>query len=210
MLIEFVLAHTRADDERNHPLAPALVGHTDHGDLLNGTVGAEHAFDLRRLDVLSAGDDHVIHPAHHPHIAVFIEPRDVPGVVPAVADRLLVGVGAVPVAIERLVGAHVGDHLSLFTGRHERIRRGVAIRLDETHAGVDRGPPGAAGLGCLIAVDRPRVELSRAVVVEENPRLERLCTALGELLRHRGARVSDAFDRCEVGVAGPLSEQVVK
>ena len=76
-------------------------------------------------------DDHVVDAAVDPEVAVRVDAADVAGVVPAVADRLRVRVGAVPVAGEGLVGAQVRADLAA---------------LVEAEAGVHRRPAGAAGL----------------------------------------------------------------
>src|SRR5437867_13416719 len=45
-----------------HGLAPALVGHADHGAFADRRVRGEHVLDLRGVDVLAARDDHVLQP----------------------------------------------------------------------------------------------------------------------------------------------------
>ena len=75
-------------------MAEPLVGRADDRDLAHAGMAREHVLDLERVDVLAARDDHVVEPAVEPEVAVLVEPADVAGVVPAVADRLLVGVRA--------------------------------------------------------------------------------------------------------------------
>ena len=72
-------------------------------------VRGEHVLDLERVDVLAARDDHVVDATDDPEVAVVVEPARVARVVPAVADRLRVGVRTVPVAGERLVGGEVAE-----------------------------------------------------------------------------------------------------
>ena len=76
-------------------------------------MAREDVLDLERVDVLAARDDHVVEPAVDPEVAVVVEVAGVAGVVPAVADRLRVGVGAVPVAGERLVAREVDADLAV-------------------------------------------------------------------------------------------------
>ena len=140
------------------------------------------------MDVLAARDDHVVDATDDPEVAVLVDPADVARVVPAVADRLLVGVRPVPVAGERLVRAHVAEDLAL-AGRVE------------PQASVECGAAGAAGFRALVALDRERVDLRRAVVVHEDLGLERLGDALHERARHRRARVRDRAHRRRVEVA---------
>ena len=94
-------------------LAETVVGRADHRHLAHAGVAREHVLDLERMDVLAAGDDHVVQPAVDPEVAVRVEVPGVARVVPAVADRLRVGVGPVPVAGERLVAREVGADLAV-------------------------------------------------------------------------------------------------
>ena len=156
----------------------------------------EHVLDLERVHVLAAADDHVVEPPVEPEVAVLVEPADVAGVVPAVADRLLVGVGPVPVAGERLVGGHVAEDLAV---------------LAEPQPRVQRGPSGAPGLRRLVAVDRVRVDLGRAVVVDEQPGRKGIDAALDQRARHRRPRVGERLDRREVEIAAPgVGDEVVE
>ena len=104
--------------------------------------------------------------------------------VPAVADRPLVGVGAVPVAGEGLGGGELDADLA---------------GLEELHPRVDPGPPGAAGLRELVSPDREGVDLGRAVVVHEDLGREHVGAATDERRGHRGARVPERPHRADVG-----------
>jgi hypothetical protein len=77
-------------------VAEVWIGRSDDRHLGHLRMAGEHVLDLQRVDVLSAGDDHVVDPAEQPEVAVTVEPADVARVVPAVPDRQLVGIGAVP------------------------------------------------------------------------------------------------------------------
>jgi len=46
-------------DHGGHHLAPVVVGHSDHGGIRHRRVGEEDVFDFGRIDVRSAGNDHV-------------------------------------------------------------------------------------------------------------------------------------------------------
>src|SRR5262245_42215470 len=50
------------DDERLRTLAPRLVGHADHRDVLHRRVREQGLFDLDGGDVLAARDDDVLGP----------------------------------------------------------------------------------------------------------------------------------------------------
>ena len=108
------------------------------------------------------GDDHVVDAAVDPEIAVLVEVPGVARVVPAVADRLLVGVRAVPVAGEGLVGGEVDADLAV---------------LGQPQPRVDGRASRAAGLLALLGADRARVDLGRPVVVDEHLRVELLASS---------------------------------
>src|SRR5205823_5700364 len=111
--VELLRAHLSVGhDARDHALAPPIVRSADHGHLPYPLVAGEQVLHLQRMDVLAAGDDHVVEAAFDPEVAVLVDPPDVAGVVPALANRVLVGVRPVPVAPERLVGAHVAEDLA--------------------------------------------------------------------------------------------------
>ena len=46
----------------------------------------QRVLDLLRVNILAAGDDHVVDPAEHPEIAILVHPAQVAGEVPAVAN----------------------------------------------------------------------------------------------------------------------------
>ena len=91
-----------AGPERDHRLdglAPAVVGHADDRDLGHGRVLGQDLLDLGRVDVLPAGDDHVLEPVLDEEVAVVVDVPDVAGAEPAVVgDRLGGVVGLVQVA----------------------------------------------------------------------------------------------------------------
>ena len=77
---------------------------------------------------------------------------------------------------------------------HARSRPGRRAREPR----VDRRPAGAAGLAALVAPDRERVDLGRAVVVDEHLRPEHVEAAPDERRRHRRARVAERAHGREV------------
>src|SRR5690606_29501346 len=50
------------NDNRLYGFAPFRVGDADHRDLLHRRVTIDRALDLSRIDILTARDDHVLHP----------------------------------------------------------------------------------------------------------------------------------------------------
>src|SRR5580704_17972165 len=50
--------------------APLLARHADHGGLAHGRMQEKRAFDLDRIDILSARHDHVLYAVRDIHISV--------------------------------------------------------------------------------------------------------------------------------------------
>ena len=191
-----LLGRRIADDDCDDPRAQSLVGSADHRHLAHPRVAREHVLDLHRVDVLAARDDHVVDPAVDPEIAVGVEMPGVAGVVPAVADRLGVCVGPVPVAGERLVA--------------REVRADLAVGL-ELQPCVERRPAGAAGLRPLVGADREGVDLGRPVVVHEHLGRERFDAPHDHGRGHRRSRVAERADARDVALGEPLgAEQVVE
>ncbi len=159
-------------------------------------MAGEDVLDLDRMDVLAAGDDHVVQPPVDPQVAVGVEVPGVAGVVPAVANRLGVGVGPVPVAGERLVA--------------REVRADLPTRL-ELQARIDGGPSRAPRLAGLVAADRERVDLGRAVVVDEHLGIEDLEAPRHDGGGHRRAGVAERPDAREIVLAEPVvADEVVE
>jgi hypothetical protein len=78
------------------------VRQADHGGLGDGGMLVEHLLDLPRVDVVAAADDQVLLPVHDVEVAAGVDPGQVTGVEPAVADRLGGGLGALPVALHHV------------------------------------------------------------------------------------------------------------
>ena len=64
-------------DERSQPLTVLLVVDAEHRGLCHLRMTDEHLLDLDRVDVLTAGDDHLVVTADHEQTARFIEVADV-------------------------------------------------------------------------------------------------------------------------------------
>ena len=61
-------------------------------------VPGEHVLDLGAVDVLAAGDDHVLLAVDDVDEALFVHPAQIAGVEPAAGERLRGRLGLVPVA----------------------------------------------------------------------------------------------------------------
>ncbi len=84
------------------------------------------------------------------------------------------------------------------TPRPSRACTQISPLALEPQPRVDGGPPGAARLRELVAPDRERVDLRRAVVVDEDVGREHLRAAPDERRRHRRARVAERPDGRDV------------
>jgi hypothetical protein len=73
------------DDDRLDRLAPALVGHGDHRAIGDRGMSEQRVLNLGRIDVLGAGDDHVLDPVDDVDIAVGVHPASISGVHPTAA-----------------------------------------------------------------------------------------------------------------------------
>ena len=149
-------------------LAPALVGQPEDGDLAHGRVADDDLLDLDRVDVLAAGDDHVLLAVDERDVAVLVDLAEVAGVEPAAAERVGRRPGQHPVAGEDVLAAH------------EQLAD-VADR-DVPVVGVDQ-----AGLDVLQrAADRAQLVLD-VLGVEDGHRRRRLGQAEALLERHAPA-----------------------
>ena len=81
------------------PTSPhCSLGHADHRGLGDGGELVQHVLDLGRIDVLAAGNVHVLPAIDDVVEAFFVDPRGVAGMQPAVGEGRPVGVRPVPVA----------------------------------------------------------------------------------------------------------------
>ena len=130
--------------DRVHRLAPAVVGDPEHGRFHDLLVLGQGVLDLDRVHVLGAGDDHVLEPVDHVEVAVRVGVRAVTGAVPAVDERRLGLLRAVPVAQHHVRAA---DPELADLPRPQRRVRGIAnLDLDARHRRAHRGEAAAIRL----------------------------------------------------------------
>src|SRR3546814_4557930 len=79
-------------------LAPFLVGKADDGAGRHRRMARDGVLYFCRIDILAAGNDHVLHAINHIEIAVLVQIAGIAGVHPAVAQRGLCLLRLVPVA----------------------------------------------------------------------------------------------------------------
>ena len=95
-------------------------GHSDHGDLGDGGVVEQHGLDLGRVDVLSAGDDHVGDPVGDRDEPIGVTMSDVAGSEPPVGRTPSFGGrrASANSARRRSVPLHPAAHRRLAVARH--------------------------------------------------------------------------------------------
>jgi hypothetical protein len=108
-------------------LAEPVVVDAHDGRLDDVVVADERLLDLQGIDVLAAGDDHLVVAADHVEPAGPVEPTEVPGDHEAVVERLRVAGG---VALELRVAPH-GDPPDLAPGDL------AALVVDDPQLGAD-------------------------------------------------------------------------
>ena len=97
----------------------------------------QHIFNFRRIDVFTAGDNHVLFAVHDVDIAFAVHHRQIPGAQPAVGKGLAGFVRQVPVAGGDGVAAHPDFAHLFFIGGHGRC-----IFIHHLEVDADKRPPG--------------------------------------------------------------------
>src|SRR5690606_38113897 len=92
-------------DDRAHRFAPFVIRHTDHRAFGDIGVGQYRLLDFARINVFTAGNDHVFLAVDQVQEVLIVEAAHVAGVAPAVAEGRQRGRVVVPVA------AHDGGRL---------------------------------------------------------------------------------------------------
>ena len=112
--------------DRLDRFAPFVVGDADHGGFGDVRMIADRALDFGGIDVLAAGDDHVLDAVVDVEIAVLVHVAGIAGAQPAVAAERFGGrLRQVPVAGH--VGAGAGRDLADFA-RRQSLAVGVEDR----------------------------------------------------------------------------------
>jgi hypothetical protein len=76
-----------SDDEGLDRFAPLRIGHADHGRLGHRRMRAQRLLHFPRIDVLAAGDDHVLLAIGDEDEAMVIEDAKIAGVKPTLAQH---------------------------------------------------------------------------------------------------------------------------
>jgi hypothetical protein len=121
-------------------LAPFVVGDAEDGDVQDRGMTVERVFDLGRIDVDAARDDHVALAVADVHEAIVVDPRDVADREPVAPHRVARRFRLLPVFVEDAVVAPDEE----LAGRARRYGRARVVEHGELDA--RRGPPARAGL----------------------------------------------------------------
>jgi len=117
-------------------MAAHRIRHARDRALAYGVVLEEHALHLERADAVAAALDDVVVATHVPVVAVFVRPRGITRVVPAVVHRLGGALLVAEVLEQDAVGARVDLHDDLTRGARRALGAGFVLDL---HAEVRRG-----------------------------------------------------------------------
>ncbi len=196
-----------AGDGGDDRLAPALVGQPEDGHLADGRVAHEDLLDLDRVDVLAAGDDHVLLAVDERDVAVLVDLAEVAGVEPAAAERLGRRLRQHPVPGEDVLAAH--EQLADLAHGDVAVVGVDEARLDVQQRAADRAELVLDVLGVEHGHGRrrlgqPEALLERhAAIVEELDQRQRRRGAAGQ--RHVERRQVVVVEAGERASAPPTS-----
>ena len=187
--------------DRFHRFAPLLVGHADHGDFGDVGMVADRALDLGGIDVLAAGDDHVLDAVVDVEIAVLVEIAGVSSAQPVVlVQRSGGGLRQVPVAGH--VGAGARRDLADFARRQF-----VAVGIEDRELNAGQGLAGGAhAVQPLDVILRRQCDdgaggLGHAVHLHKTA-FEHLDAFLQQRRRNRRGAIQHVFQLREIDLAG--------
>src|SRR5882724_643573 len=89
-----------------HGLSPLVVGETDNRAVLHRRMGPDDLFNLRRIDVVAARDDHVAGAVDQVIVAIGIAIAEVTGVMPTIPASLRRGTLVLVIALHHITRAY--------------------------------------------------------------------------------------------------------
>ena len=136
-------------DEGGDLFAPFFVRQSDHRDFADLGVTKQQLFELARIDVFAAADDHVLQAALYRAIAARVHRAEIAGMQPAVAiDRGGGRLGHFEVAEHDVIAA--GAVLADFADRQISPVSGLTILVSM----LGSGRPMVAALSSIVSVVR--------------------------------------------------------
>src|SRR3990170_2323004 len=117
-------------DDREQRLAVPIVGNTDDRRLADAGVTVQNGLDFAGVNVLAAGDDHVLLAVDQEEIPILVEAPEVAGMKPSVPENLCI----LPVALQ-IALAHVGSADHNFPCLPRWQRPAIVFEDAQFHAG---------------------------------------------------------------------------
>ena len=111
-----------------------VVGHADNSAFVNIFMLVERCFNFGRIDVLAAGDDHVLLAIKQEHETVLVHLPDIAGMKPAIPKGGRIFFGSVQIA-DRYVRATHYHFTALAEGYFS------AVSINNTHVDTDKRAP---------------------------------------------------------------------
>src|SRR5262249_8303652 len=98
------------DHHRVHRFSPGRIGHTEDGGFQDSRVLVEDFFDLGAIDILAAGDNHILGTINQENVALGIHATEIAAVIPPMTESVGSLLGFMPVALHDMRAAH--DHFA--------------------------------------------------------------------------------------------------
>ena len=130
------------------PVAPFLVGKSDDRGFDDALAGEQHVLHFARIDVVAAGNQHVVLAVDQIEEPVLVHVADVARVQPPASKGSRGRFRIVPVIGHRLRSA--ADDLAALSGRERTI-------LFVEHRGLDNGKGTSAGADPVVVLGRRQV-----------------------------------------------------
>ena len=131
--LQFVRCHGRTrHDVRHRHLAPQAIRQSHHRRLGDLRLFREELLDLARINIESAGDDHIAAPSHQRVVAVWRTDREIACAKPSVRECGARSIGSVPIA-----GKNVRPAQMNFTGFS--LRDFIAFGIHQAHRNTGQG-----------------------------------------------------------------------
>src|SRR5712692_12097269 len=94
------------DHNRMHRFPPRRIGHPEDSGFQDSRMLVEDFFDLGTVDVLAAGDDHILGAINQEDVALGMHATEIPTVIPPVTEGVGGLLGFIPVALHDIRATH--------------------------------------------------------------------------------------------------------
>ncbi len=189
------------DNVRDDDLPPLVVRNTDDERIRHRRVLVQRFLDLHRVDVLAAGQEHVVLASDDRHELLLVPGGEVADVQPAVPELLLLLLRGIEIGVGAFRGADddLADLGSVPRDRLVRVGEAVVEQLDHGDVVVDAGPPRGPGHVRQIRGPQESVpETFGAAVAVEDSRVQHLLVVQRRLPLEGRTHRNDAFQGGQV------------